>query len=208
MGGSMGPSWSEVVEADDPKAVLEATPLGTLLRFCKLKGLVVGDFDLTAGNTDLVSLLLSHLESELAGVQPGELRTGSSKTDSAASKARTELDSADKATEGVGKSGTSISGSRERAQSGYKSLRDWTEEKKAQKGAAGSAIDTTEKVVSSVKALMEKFGGKAVDKSAELIGLEKYRDELEQLLDEAVRVITVQEVRIARLEEQLGEANT
>ena len=47
---------------------------------------------------------------------------------------------------------------------------------------------------------------RVVSKTTRLVGLEEYRLELERALDEAVRVIAVQEARIARLEGQLKKS--
>ena len=179
MGDSMAATWSEVLEADDPKAVLEATGWDTLLGFCKLKGEDVKDLDLAGAKADLIAHLLSHVESE---------------------RARKEVSS------------SSISATRKQMQDKFGKVSEAASERfrgaKEQEGAAGAVIKVTEKAVRRGKNVVQTAASTAVDKSARSLSFEKYRDELEHLLDEAVRVIAVQEDRIARLEEQLGDANT
>lgn len=179
MGDSMAATWSQVLEADDPKAVLEATDWVTLVGFCELKGEDVKDLDLTGGKADLIAHLLPHVESERAGEEV---------------------------------SSSSISATRKRMQDKFEKVSEAASERvrraKEQDGAAGSVIKVTEKTVRRGKNVVQTAVNTAVDKSARSLSFEKYRDELEHLLDEAVRVIAVQEDRIARLEEQLGDANT
>lgn len=108
----------------------------------------------------------------------------------------------------VGVSRRSISAKRHWMRDKFESASERARIAKTQDGAAGSAIRVTGKAASRSKKLLRSAASTAVDKSAQLMSLETYRAELEQLLDEAVRVIAVQEDRIARLEEKLRDLNT
>ena len=70
---------------------------------------------------------------------------------------------------------------------------------------ASRVIDGAEKYSKLLYDQFKKGTGWVVSKSAERLGADRYRDELDKALQEALRVITVQEERIALLEAKLNE---
>lgn len=69
---------------------------------------------------------------------------------------------------------------------------------------AARAMDKTEEIGRKVGQKAMKIPGFVVTKSAEAMGADKYRVELDLALQEALRVIAVQEERIAILEARLA----
>lgn len=69
---------------------------------------------------------------------------------------------------------------------------------------AAHAVDLAESASRTVLEQLKKGTFWVVSKSAEKIGADRYRDELDAALQEALRVITVQEERIALLEQRLA----
>lgn len=99
-----------------------------------------------------------------------------------------------------------------------KHIQKWGEKGRQKAAEARQAIDDRDDVVSSVfdgtEKLVKKTGEKissgigwAVEQGAARIGSDKYREELDAAMQEAIRVITVQEERIAVLEELLRNRN-
>jgi|688.fasta_scaffold347107_2 hypothetical protein len=76
---------------------------------------------------------------------------------------------------------------------------------KERDGIASKTLETAEEAGKATLEGISKVGGWVISKSAKRLGADKYRDELDAALQEALRVITVQEERIALLESQVVE---
>lgn len=70
--------------------------------------------------------------------------------------------------------------------------------------AAAHAVDIAESASKTLFEQLKKGTFWVVSKSAEKIGADRYREELDAALQEALRVISVQEERIALLEQRLA----
>jgi hypothetical protein len=98
---------------------------------------------------------------------------------------------------------------RKKAQKSYRKAADaskkFVEKSRSRGGASGKLIDGGLKGGKSLAKAVGVASTKVIAKTTQIIGLEEYRTELEKALDEAVRVIAVQEARIARLEDELSK---
>lgn len=103
-------------------------------------------------------------------------------------------------------------GFRESMQHGYGSAKEKsaaTVDKLRQRGGrTAQVVDTSVKAAKGAANVTSRATAKVMDKTTKLMGLDRYRVELEAALDEALRVIATQEARIARLEEELGQSKT
>lgn len=70
---------------------------------------------------------------------------------------------------------------------------------------ASKTLETAEEAGKATFAGFAKGTGWVIAKGAQRLGADKYRDELDAALQEALRVITVQEERITLLEAQVAE---
>ena len=70
--------------------------------------------------------------------------------------------------------------------------------------AAAHAVDLAESASKTLFEQLKRGTFWVVSKSAEKIGSDRYRDELDAALQEALRVISVQEERISLLEQRLA----
>lgn len=70
--------------------------------------------------------------------------------------------------------------------------------------AAAHAVDLAESASKTLLEQLKRGTFWVVSKSAEKIGADKYREELDAALQEALRVISVQEERISLLEQRLA----
>ena len=82
---------------------------------------------------------------------------------------------------------------------------EWRTGQQEKNAPTSRVIDGAEKYSKLLYDQFKKGTGWVVSKSAERLGADQYRDELDKALQEALRVITVQEERIALLEAKLNE---
>jgi len=74
-------------------------------------------------------------------------------------------------------------------------------------GPTKKFIDTTGKVAKKTTDTVSGAAKKVINVGSKRIGLEDYRQELDNALQEALRVIGIQESRIRDLEEKLNQRN-
>ncbi|MBM3828891.1 MAG: hypothetical protein FJW09_09655 [Actinobacteria bacterium] len=103
-------------------------------------------------------------------------------------------------------------GFRESMQNGFGSAKEKSEatfdKLRKRGGRTAQVVDTSIKAAKGAVNVTSRATAKVMDKTTKLMGLDRYRAELEAALDEALRVIATQEARIARLEEELGDPRT
>jgi len=74
-------------------------------------------------------------------------------------------------------------------------------------GKTATILSTTGKVLAKTTDKASGAVKKVIDVGSKRIGLEEYRQELDSALQEALRVIGIQESRIRDLEEKLNQRN-
>ena len=96
---------------------------------------------------------------------------------------------------------------RKKAQKTYRHVKEGVktrvEKARTSTGQTGKVVEGSIKGGKKIAKVVGDASTKVVAKTTRLVGLEEYRIELEKALDEAVRVIAVQEARIARLEAEI-----